>query len=207
MYSIIRLIIGCIFLGCAIFALKRSKSTRKRGLYVVSIFSSVLLITVLAFLPFENLFVTFDSPAAAYKYYILGASDPELILEGDSCDFVVDREDGVDSYLVIPKTEDGWKVGIGVNVKLIDDKFCDGISVSVYRYKNTEDYFITVCDVSGGESIISDGENSEFQMLKSYNDPLKKDFATYFAHITSFSSGYSITVNGKNIVFDEANAT
>ncbi len=174
MYGIIRLIIGCIFLGCAIFALKRSKSTRKRGIYTVSVFSSVLLITVLSFLPFENLFVTFDSPAAAYKYYILGASDPELILEGDSCDFVVDREDGVESYFVIPKTEDGWKVGIGVNLKLIDDKFCDGISVSVFRYKNTEDYFITVCDISGGESIISDGENSEFQMLKSYNDPKKK---------------------------------
>ena len=72
MYNIIRLIIGCIFLVCSIIAIKNFKSIRKHILYIVFTGLSVLLIVVLTFLPFENLFITFDSPKAAYEYFNLG---------------------------------------------------------------------------------------------------------------------------------------
>ena len=151
MYNIIRLIIGCIFLVCSITTIKKSKLIRKHILYIVFTSLSVLLIVVLTFLPFENLFVTFDSPKAACEYFNLGKSNIELIVEGGDCDFIIDRNNDSDTYLIIPKTADGWKIGVGSNTKRIVQKFSNGIVVYVYQYKNTSDYFITILDTNGGE--------------------------------------------------------
>ena len=200
MFSIIRLIIGCVFLGCSISVIKKSKVVCKRLLYVVFTSISVALIAVLAFLPFENLFITFNSPKAAYEYYNFGKSNIELVLEGNNCDFVIDRKNDSDTYLIIPKTTDGWKIGIGSNTKRIVQKLTNGITVYVYQYKNTSDYFITILDTNGGESTVLDDYNTEFSSLKRNNDFLGKTFVTYYAHISNFNPQYSVTVNGDKIV-------
>ena len=69
MYIIIQLIIGCIFLICAITAIQKSPIIRKRIFYIGFAIMSVILTAALTFLPFENLFMTFDSPKAAYAYF------------------------------------------------------------------------------------------------------------------------------------------
>ena len=200
MYSIIRLIIGCIFLMCSITAIKKSKLIRKHILYVVFTSLSVLLIVVLALLPFENLFATFDSPKAAYEYYNLGKSNIELIVEGDDCDLIIDRKNDSDTYLIIPKTADGWKIGVGSNTKRIVQKLSNGIVIYVYQYNDASDYFITILDTNGGESTVSDEYNTKFFSLERYNDSLGKIFVTYYAHIASLNPQYSVIVNDKKIV-------
>ena len=200
MYNIIRFVIGCIFLVCSITAIKKSKLIRKHMLYIVFASLSVLLIVVLAFLPLENLFITFDSPKAAYEYFVLGKSNIELIVEGEDCDFVIDRKNDSDTYLIIPKTADGWKIGIGSNTKRTVQKLSNGIVLYVYQYKNTSDYFITILDTNGGEATVSDEYNTKFFSLERYNDSLGKKFVTYYAHITNLNPQYGVIVNDNKIV-------
>ena len=202
MYNIIRLIMGCIFLVCSIIVIKKFKAIRKHILYIVFTSLSVLLIVVLTFLPFENLFITFDSPKAAYEYYKLGRSNIELIVEGDDCDFIIDRKNDSDIYLIIPKTADGWKIGIVSNTKRIVQKLSNGIVLYVYQYKDTSDYFITILDTNGGESTVSDEYNTKFFSLERYNDSLEKNFVTYYAHITNLNPQYSVIVNDNKIVLE-----
>lgn len=202
MFNIIRVLIGCVFLGISIRVIKKSEVIRKRILYVVFTSISVVLIAVLAFLPFENLVVNFSSPKAAYEYYNFGKSNIELIVEGNDCDFVISRKNGSDTYLIIPKTADGWKIGIGSSTKRIVQKLSDEVSVHVYQYKNTSDYFITILDTSGGEAIVSDDYNTKFYALERDNNSLGKSFVTYYAHIPNFNSQYSIIVNGNKIGID-----
>lgn len=203
MFIIIRFIIGCVFLGLSIMVIKKSKIIRKRILYVVFTSISAVLIAVLAFLPFENLFVQFNSPKAAYEYYNFGKSNIELVVEGNGCDFVIDCKNDVDTYLLIPKTADGWKIGVGSNTKRIAHKFSDGVTVDVYCYKNTSDYFITILDTNGGESVVSDDYNTKFYSLERDNNHLGKTFVTYYAHIPYFNSQYSIIVNDNKIVLEK----
>lgn len=200
MYNIIRLIIGCIVLVCSIVAIKNSKAISKHILYIVFAGLSVLLIVVLTFLPFENLFITFDSPKAAYEYFILGKSNIELIVEGNDCDFIIDRKNDSDTYLIIPKTADGWKIGVGSNTKRVVQKISNGIVLYVYRYKSTSDYFITILDTNGGKSTVSDEYNTKFFSLERHNDSLEDFFVTYYAHITNLDPQYSVIVNGNKIV-------
>jgi len=199
-YNIIRLIIGFIFLVCSIIVIGNCKVIRKHMLYIAFASLSVILIIVLAFLPFENLFVTFDSPKAAYEYFNLGKSNIELIVEGDDCDFIIDRQNDSDKYLIIPKTADGWKIGIGANTKRIVQKLSNGIVLYVYQYKNTSDYFITILDTNGGESTISDEYDTKFLSLERSNDSLGKTFVTYYAHMTNLNPQYSVTVNNTKII-------
>lgn len=200
MYNIIRLIIGCIFLACSITVVRKSKTVRKHMWYVAFICLSLFVTVALTFLPFENLFITFRSPQKAYDYFKLGKSNIELIIEGDDCDFVVNSQRDTATYLIIPKTAYGWKVGIGSDTKRIVQKTSDGIIVYVYRYKSTEDYFITIFDTNGGESIISDAYNTKFLSLERYNNFLEKNFVTYYAHIPDFDQQYCVIVNGKEII-------
>jgi len=199
MFSIIRLVIGGAFYGCSIVGINKLKVGSKRVLYIVFALITVALIGLLAFLPFENLFITFDSPEKSYEYYNLGKSDVSLVVEGDNCDFVVEQDGGSKSYLIIPKTDEGWKLGIGINTKRIAQKIDNGVAVYVYRYKQTNDYFITVFDTNGGESTVKDNYNSEFLSLEKYDETVEKKFVTYYAHVSNPDSQYSVTVNGNEI--------
>lgn len=201
MYSIIRLIIGCVFLVCSIIAIKKSKAIRKRILYAVFTGISVGLSVLLMFLPFENLFLTFNSPEAAYEYYSFRQSNIEIV-EGNDCDFIIDRRNDGEEYLIIPKTEDGWKIGIGSDTGIAVQKFSEGISIYVYQYQSTCDYFITILDTNGGESTVVDEYNTEFVSFERNNDSLGKKFVTYYAHIRNLDSEYSVTVNGNEIVLE-----
>ena len=201
MYAIVRMILASLLGGLAIIILEKFTALRKRVVYTVAISISMLFCIALVFWPFENLFVTFDSPDAAYEYFNPGNSNIVLTIEGDACDFVIDRKDNSDSILMIPKNQNGWKVGIGSNTKRITHQASNGIIISVYQYKNTNDYFITILDTEGGESIISDDYDTVFYPLEEKNEFLGEIFVTYYAHVSNFDSQYSVVVNGSKIVF------
>ena len=202
MFSIVRLFIGFVFLGCSVLLIKKANTIHKRIKYIACTVASITLITVLAFLPFENLFLNFGSPKEAYEYYSLGKSNIELVLEGNDCAFIIDCENDKENILIIPKSEDGWKIGIGSDTKKIFQKNYDGFTACVYQYKNSNDYFITILGTNGGELIISDNYNTEFHSLERYNNSMDKIFVTYYAHVPKFDLEYNLTVNGSEIVFD-----
>lgn len=193
------MIIWGVFLGFSFIAIYKSKAIHKRLLYIVFICISAVLFTASTFLPLENFFITFNSPEEVYKYYNFGKTDIELVIEGNNCDFVVDRKNDADNYLIVPKTADGWKIGVGSNAKIIAQNITDGIVIYVYQYKDTNDYFITVLDTKGGESKISDGYETNFYSLDNYDDVLNKTFVSYYAHIANFDPQYNIVINGEKI--------
>ncbi len=201
MFIILRIILGCIFLLFSILVAKKIKKNKNRLTYLMITGISIALVIALSFFPFENLFFTFDSPNAAYEYYKLGSSKIENVIEGAECDFVVDRKDNSDSYLIIPKTSEGWKIGIGSNTKRIEQKIADGIVIYVYQYGNTNEYFITIFDTNGEVLDLSDKYDTIFITSEKHNEVLEKTFTTYYAYIPEFTSDYIISVNGNNIEF------
>lgn len=198
MFSIIRLIFGCIFFG-GIFIILRKKSTvtRRRIIYLICL--TVIVISVLSLLPIENLFMRFDTPEAAFRYFHLGKNNIELVVEGNDSAFVIDYQNNTNTYQIIPKDDNKWKVGIGLYLKTVVHMFSDGLAVYVYQYKNTDDYYINIFDINGVESNISDNCHSQFYSLIHRNDLNGSDFVSYYAHIAEYNSQYYVVVNGKRI--------
>ena len=204
MYNLVRLIIGCIIFACSMIAVKKSKAVNKRALRLVFAILSVVLTGLLGFFPFENLFVTSDSPKAAYNYYYtFEKSNIDLIVEGDTCDFVVERKNATEKHLIVPKTADGWKVGLSTDIKRIVYKSSEEFLAFVYQYKNANEYFVVILDKDGGKSTISDEYNTQFLSFEVSNDSIGYTPVTYYGHITDFNSQYSVTVDGQKIVLGE----
>lgn len=200
MYGFIRFMIGCVFLAACVAGIKKFAKARKRWWYIAFSGLAAILVVGLHFFPFENLFVTFHSPKAAYEYFCFGKSNIELVVEGAHCDFVVDRKKESDSYLIIPKTADGWKVGIGSDMKWVAHQYFKGTVINVCQYKNTGDYFIIVFNSNGETATVSDKNHTKFYSLEKYNPALEKTFVTYYASIPNFNSQYSVTINNTEMV-------
>ena len=160
------------------------------------------LTAVLWFLPFENGFITFDSPEAAYEYCHLGSSDIALVIEGNGCDFIVDCRGDAKEYAMIPKTSVGWKIGVGTDAQIIAQDIFDDVVVYVYRYKESADFFVTVQGINGDDMNVTDVYGSQFHSLETNGVSSERTVICY-AHLSDFGADYRMTVNGTEIKLGE----
>lgn len=197
MFLTIRLIFWSIALIISFLLIKKSHIIHKRRWLIIAFVAAIILTTLSALVPIENAFMTFSSLESAYQYTHSG--DIQLIIHGETTDFVIGKKGDTDVYLIVPKTEEGWKVGMGLDTKRVSQTISNEIIVYVYQYKNSEDYYITILDSNGGSSKITDVYNSEFFYLDKMNTALGKTFRTYYAYINDLKDDYTITVNGNQI--------
>lgn len=196
MFWIIRFLIGiCVFL--CFFCIGKAK--RKIRILRASIITTVLLLAVI-FFPFENCVYTFQTPNAAFAYYYTDALETDLVVEGRDTDLVIGSADDRYTYLIVPRAEDGWKVGTGANTRLIYHALTDDAAINIFRYCNSDEYYVTVLNTNGGPFDVRDVCGSDFVPLGQDNAGLNCTFYTYFAYIQDFSENYILFVNGNNVV-------
>jgi len=183
--------------------MKKSKTMHKRKQYIFSVLIAVFLVTILSFIPFENLFITFNSPEDAFKY--VSSEKVKLVIQGKNSDFVIGEKDVAKfTYLIVPKNDNGWKVGRGLDTKLRMQKVHNGIVIYVYQYKNTGDYYVTISDTSGKKLQIKDSHDSQFLYLENMDNTIDKTYVTYYAAVFQIDSQYWININDEKIaLFDE----
>lgn len=202
-FAISRISLLClIFIVCCVL-IRKSNVAHKRRWYFLSFVLSIAVVTLSALFPIENAFVKFPSVETAYRY--LNTEDAQLVVEGKETAFVVRQNGAKYDYLIIPKADDGWKIGSGLDTKQVSQTIVDGIAIYVYRYRDSEDYYITVSDTKGGTTVVKDNRNSEFLCLKSANTALNETYCTYYAYVADLSDSYSVTVNGQTIILNEEN--
>ena len=196
LFAITRIILGITIFIIGYFSIGKIKSINAFRKLIITFMLSVILTTLSALIPLENVFVTFSSPESAYNYNHSGKV--KLIVNGSKTDFIVGEKNNTDVYLIVPRSDNGWKQGMGLDTKRICNKISDGITVYVYQYKNTDDYYIVLLNTNGGPLDITDN-NSEFIYSESANSILNKTFYTYYAYLNSFNRQYTLTVNGENV--------
>ena len=204
MYAVIRLILAAAVSLALTAVLRKSKLKSKRLITAVALCLTLLFWSALEFIPFENLFITFDSPEAAYRYMYFSTSSEPLTVSGDSCDMLIDCDTRRAAFnnILIPKTEKGWKISrVGVP-KCNVYRYADGVTLNLYRYKDTDDYFAVITRSDGSEIELS-ADNAEFVSAR-YDMPSFADGMTvYCAHVNEL--GY-ITIDGERVKLGDENA-
>lgn len=200
LFFALRLILSVILCISAYFLIKNSRFSSKGRLLIIALTLIITLTTISVFIPIENTFITFSTPESAFHY--TNSGEVQLIVEGKESDLVIGDKNDTDILLIIPKTDNGWKLGLGVHTKKVIRTIESEITIYVYQYKNTDDYYIMVLDTNGGECQISDTNNSKFYSLRKENSALNKNFYTYYAYIGNFRDRYTVTVNGNQIIID-----
>ncbi len=150
--------------------------------------------------PIENLFIRFDSPEQAAQYK---SNQPILLsVSGQSSALVISGKDTHHQLLFVPKADDGWLVsapdsgGRVVRHSQQADLLSEGIAIMVYRYKETDDYYIIVTYMGSGIPEVRDNHQSQFYTVnKQISD---NDFSggMIVAYVSHFDGSYQIIVDG-----------
>lgn len=75
----------------------------------------------------------------------------------------------------------------------------NGISIHIYRYKNSSDYYIALFDTDGGQINITDNRGSNFISVIQNQSADIEPVYHYYACINNMDSEYVITLNGEDI--------
>ena len=191
MYDVLRLLIGVIIFLLSIFIIRRIDFKKKTLLTRVALLLAIVICLLLNFVPFENVFVTFDSPEDAYGYYKGWLQEIELLVEGRNSDFVITDKSEI---LIIPKTKEGWKLGIGSDIKWVMWGSSESGTISIYRYKETNDYYVQVIAWNDMVQTVEDSYNSAF-----VTGGEGRTGKVYFAALDRFDKEYKIYINGEEV--------
>lgn len=163
MYIIIRLTIIFIIVIVALILLKKEKVRFGKKEKVLS----VVLICALFLFPFENLFVEFSSPQAAFEYQQSGKIIKTIY--GKESALVLYKQDDTISYSVHVKDENKWKLASKFNqeVRFIPIGNPKGKYVATLCDANTSnECFILLDEINVKSEIsnikVSDNQNSVF---------------------------------------------
>ena len=204
MFGFVRIVIGALLFVSAAFLIRKNRSEKKRVLYICTAVITVILITVLAFIPLENVFISFDSPEEAYSYTSWAKADVKQVVYGDESALVVGDKFDSEEYLIIPKGRQGWQVGLGINTKRLVTRAIENVTVHVYQYKNTADYYVIVQNIGSKTVQIQDCYGTTFQVSEECVNASEMKFCTYYAHISNFDEQYWIRINDETVPLGDA---
>lgn len=197
LFTIIRTIFFGIVFASTCFLINKFQSSHKSKKIIISFVVTLVLFFVFQLLPLENILISFPSPEASYNYN--HNSRAKLVVNGEMTDFVVGSDSESDVYAIIPKSNGKWKLSVPNDKKLIFSTYNEDASVDVFRYKNTNEYYISVLHTDSGPFNISDSRNSEFKCSKRHISATDETYYTYYAYINNFDEQYSLIVNGQRI--------
>ena len=151
---------------------------------------SVILIVVLSLIPIETAFISFSSVENSYKYNHIGKV--ESVIEGKTTDLVVGKNNKIYSIVIIPKAQYGWKLGMPLETKTVKKVISDNLVIRIYQYSNTNEYYLSVLDMSGNKCKLSDNTQSNFWETENKDNKLY----TYYSYLGDFNEQYILYVNG-----------
>ena len=146
--------------------------------------------------PIENLFITFSTPEKSYNY--VNSEEVRRIIPGENTDLVI-GEGSSYVYLIVPKTDKGWKVGRGLDTKNVSVTYKDGIVVEIYQYKDSNEFYVEIENLKDSDFAIADNVDSEFYEF------IDRMSYKYYGYVYDLDESYELYVNGEkmNLVFDE----
>lgn len=190
-FSLVRMSLFIILVTVCIFIInKKAQPHRRVQAIIVSVFCcSVLSLTMLELIPFENMFLSFETPEEAYAYY--SNNEVDLMIEGEDTCLILAKGNSK-KLQIFKKRESGWKIRTGFKINITMPKTVGLTVVSVLSIDESDDKYIKINNAVDSQLEISDNRNSVF---------LQGSDKSYYAYVDDFSENYSININGKTVSF------
>ena len=196
MYQFVRIVLFMVLSLCPlIFILRHYPHNRKaKTLGIAVVFAAAVITLISAAYPIENLFVSFQTPEDAFEYRTHLTA--EHVIYGQDSSMVFGRKANEPlAEFVIPRSESGWKLGSDNDLSICYGmRPFDGFYITVERFRDTDDYYISILDSTQTDKNITDKNGTSF--FKGYQD---KDSCSYYAYVNRFDMDYYIIVNGVQI--------
>ena len=192
LYGLIRVVLAGIILSPFIFSQTfRKKLKAKRGVYIVSICCSILVLSLLLYqVPFENHFGGFKTidRAIEYKY---GTCETFYTIEHDGTVLVLTNK----TSEILHKERDRFYL-ISSVCSAKKDMFASGVHVTIYDDTRTPDRFVQVAILPYRKipEQLSDNKSTRFE--KGYTN---QGITNYFGCFQDDGSEYVLFIDGVHV--------
>lgn len=192
-----RILLGGILSAVSIKEILKSNIVHKKLFYISTVSACVLVMTITAMFPVENLFVRFNTPEAAFRYASVG--NIEEVLHGQSSSLVIYKTDKhTYSRTVILKSSNSYKLPTYFTLKRISQKFNAYGVFSTYHVYGTQDYYILATIPHRNDNETIEVYNSDGTVVESSVVEIKNSYRLYF-YLQDFTKGHYIILNGETI--------
>ena len=203
-HDIIVRVLGIALLMILVAGIILIQKSRIRKKVLCSVLLVVLLVIVYlgaTLFPLEEPFLTFPTVEEAFHYKYDNTID--LIVEGKESAQIVSYSEQERGYYIaiLPKTEEGWRPGVQSDIRTVSRISSPGGVVSLRRYKNTNDFYLTIHSITGFEELY-DNKNTEF-LSATTPSLLEKRIAPgyYCAYFDGIDDDYVLTIDGEEYTF------
>lgn len=200
-YHAIRIILF-IIIFITLFILLKKKIDKRKYTKIILLVGCIIACNLFFLFPIENIFISFDSPEAVFKYFSHGQIKD--VSEGiNSCMIVYSTGTNEYSYILIPKSDDGYKIPNALTTKKISKSFQKTGSFELCRVNKTDDYYVFGVFISESEDFkMFDSENTQFK-TRVFNDLdyniTNKTYIAY-AFVDDIKEDYYVSLNGEKVL-------
>ena len=191
MYVLVRITICCCVYLLFLLSNKMFSKANIKKPFIIAIV--LCLFVVLNFVPFENCFVTFNTVDSSLKYSNMHSSSTNV--EGNHSTLTLFDTNHSNKVLIVPKKDDGWKIGRGIDTNRIDVHTQKSYSINLFYHREMKDYYIVVYDAQNNILTIEDNKGTLFEKIAQSENA--GNSIQYAAFIDGFDNSYSITINGE----------
>ena len=203
MYMILRYLITAVFAIALGLLIWKKHIQVSKGIVITIVIVLLLIPTLLTYLPFENLLVSFSSPECVFSYMKEG--EILIITEGEKSCLVLFDLNGLTkpyikpSIMVIPKTDAGYKIGTPITMQTRLEMEKNGLRISILRCKNTDDYYVRVFTRTKDTNVnVSDNCGSVFNNYAWKSTGFDTSVWSC-AYIKNIPTDYMITIDGNTV--------
>lgn len=201
MYSIIRTVILIILLIIVIKLIRKYTNKRKKTFFLF-ILSYICIGFILFSMPVENLFVTFDSPEAVYKYQHLKPEGTVInVVEGKNVDYIIGSLNGKNTAAFARKVEDGWKLApfFGFRMSFINSpNIPTDYTIEKTTFSGVDDILIEIIDFHDKVDSVTDSSGAPLKMVLSNTSDNQKTLDTYYMFVDSLDD-LELIINGETV--------
>lgn len=199
-YALVRFLFWLAVLFAYILRLRKSyiKNKKRAALWAGAIILVGLTLSALA--PAENLFFTFKTPQAVFRYSYFGQMTGTVEGE-DSCLLLYTLPSGANTRAILPKTEKGYQIGTSLSYEQVSAKLYAHGTVSVYHAKDTQDYYVCIFGLYTGDiPDISDSRETVFQITTENPQNASSRIFVAYGYINDMKENDYLTVGDEKIM-------
>ena len=184
MLKAIRYLLAISFLIIAIYFFKN----RTAKLKPLKIISCTIAFIVILMMPFENLFLKFNTPETAFKY-TTNNCDIIKVVKSDQTALIIYLEKSSTYATIFSKSGGKWKAPFWPDKQSIL-RLENGEIVLVTKEPKSNNFYIMIT-TSSDVKLVSDNQNSNFEIF------LENDYWThYVAYVDNNKGDYIINIDG-----------
>ena len=180
--------------------IQRSKIKNKKSTTIITIIICLILLSLTAVFPVENLFIQFKSAESAFRYSSRGTI--EYVIHGsDSCMVVYSDRSSTYNDSLLPMSEHGYQLPNYYGVKVISNEIFENGSFEVLQLAGSKNYYVRGVVILDNDNIQAVDCNGNKVFTIQTGDGRT---TLFYALADTYESGYWFTINGENVVISRS---